>query len=76
MGSGAGGATLAYRLARAGLGTVLVIENGPDDSDPMHRVPKGFFLTTTGDRYAYHYGTETISGTDKAETWTRGRGRS
>jgi choline dehydrogenase len=73
VGSGAGGSTLAYRLAQAGLGTVLVIEHGPDDRNPMHRVPKGFTFTLKGDRYAYHYPTEAISGTDAHETWTRGK---
>jgi choline dehydrogenase len=73
VGSGAGGSTLAYRLAEARLGTILVIENGPDDSDPMHHVPKGFFLTLNGDRYTYQYGTEKVPGTNKTETWLRGK---
>jgi choline dehydrogenase len=73
VGSGAGGSTLAYRLAQAGLGTVLVIEHGPNDRNPIHRVPKGFAFTLKGDRYAYHYPTEAISGTDAHETWPRGK---
>ena len=73
VGSGAGGSTVAHRLAQAGAGTVLVIERGPADDDPLHEVPKGYFHTLDGDRYTYQYRTAGIGGTDRQETWLRGK---
>lgn len=72
VGSGAAGCTLAYRLARAGE-RVLVIEHGPRDTHPLHRIPKGFFFTLANERYTSRYATEPIAGTETRETWTRGR---
>ncbi len=73
VGSGAGGSTLAYRLAQGGSDKILVIEYGPPDRNPMHRIPKGFYFTLNGNRYAYHYRAEAIQGNDSPEIWTRGK---
>lgn len=73
VGSGAAGSALAYRLAQVAGTKVLVLEQGPQDRNPLHRVPKGFFFTLDGNRYADHYLTEPIAGTERQETWTRGK---
>ncbi|MET7403762.1 GMC family oxidoreductase N-terminal domain-containing protein [Dactylosporangium sp. NPDC005572] len=73
VGSGAAGSTLAFRLAQSGRNSVLVLEAGPANGNPMRRIPKGFFFTLNGDRYTYHYVTQPISGTATTEVWTRGK---
>lgn len=72
VGAGAAGSVLAGRLASAG-SSVALIESGPRDTNPLHRIPKGFFFTHSGNRYAYHYKTEAIAGSSRHETWTRGK---
>ncbi|MDF5757540.1 GMC family oxidoreductase N-terminal domain-containing protein [Spongiactinospora sp. TRM90649] len=71
VGSGAGGSTLAYRLARSG--RVLVLEAGAPDDDPLHRMPKGHFLTMRGDAYAYRYPTVRVAGVGDTGDWVRGK---
>lgn len=73
IGSGAGGSTLAYRLARSGRASVLVLEYGGADSDPLHQVPLAHFLTEADERYTYRYATEPPTGNQAGETWVRGR---
>ncbi|MFH8249356.1 GMC family oxidoreductase [Microbacterium sp. B2969] len=72
VGSGAAGSVLAHRLSEGGRHSVLVIESGSSDRNPLHRVPKGFFFTLRGTRYSHHYPTEPIEGTDTRELWIRG----
>jgi choline dehydrogenase len=50
VGSGAGGSTLAYRLASSGSNRVLVLEHGELDADPLHRIPLAHFVTEADDR--------------------------
>lgn len=73
VGSGAGGSTLAYRLASSGRARVLVLEYGAQDTDPLHQVPLAHFVTETDERYTYRYATGPVAGTDTTETWVRGR---
>lgn len=73
VGSGAGGSTMAYRLATTGRNSVLVLEYGDQDTDPLHRVPLAHFATEADERYAYHYATEPAAGAGRGETWIRGR---
>lgn len=73
VGSGAGGSTLAYRLADTGRISVLVLEDGGPDNDPLHQVPLAHFVTEADERYARRYITEPVSGTGQTETWIRGR---
>ncbi len=58
IGSGAAGSSLAYRLSQSGRHRVLVLEYGPEDSDPLHRIPKGYLSTAVDDRYTYRYPTD------------------
>jgi choline dehydrogenase len=74
VGSGAAGCVLASRLSEDPAARVLVLEHGPPDWNPMHRVPKGFFFTSLrGGRYTYHY-RALLAGLDgRTEVWTRGK---
>src|SRR5690625_5002332 len=73
IGSGAGGSTLAYRLAEQGYTNVLVLESGGPDFDPLLRMPLARFLTEGDKRYLYRYSTEAVNGAHNPETWVRGR---
>lgn len=48
IGAGAGGATLAYELSRRTNDTILVLESGGPDFDPLIHIPKGFFFLYGG----------------------------
>ena len=71
VGTGAAGAVLVDRLSASGEHTVLVLEAGGSDRDPMHRVPKGWVFTTQNDRYVRRYYPEPF-GDDRIEQWPRG----
>jgi choline dehydrogenase len=71
VGTGAGGSVLADRLSASGKHSVLVLEAGGSDRNPIHRVPKGFYFTMQEKKYTKHYKTEPF-GDDTAETWQRG----
>jgi choline dehydrogenase-like flavoprotein len=71
VGTGAGGSVLAERLSASGKNSVLVLEAGGGDWDPMHRVPKGWTFTMQNDRYVKRYRPEPF-GDDTVEEWPRG----
>ncbi|MFT4081256.1 MAG: GMC family oxidoreductase [Nocardioides sp.] len=71
VGAGAAGSALAGRLVAAGA-SVLLIDQGGGDRDPMLRVPKAFFYTMRGDRYVARYPTGPIGPDGHTETWLRG----
>jgi choline dehydrogenase-like flavoprotein len=71
VGTGAGGSVLAERLSASGKNSVLVLEAGGGDWDPMHRVPKGWVFTMQNDRYVKRYRPEPF-GDNVAEEWPRG----
>lgn len=73
VGAGAAGCALASRLAQTPGRKVALLEYGPRDSNPLLHIPKGFFFTLKGERYAYKYETLPVSSTGAAETWTRGK---
>jgi len=74
VGSGAAGSVIAGRLSEDPTARVLVLEHGPADRNPMHRVPKGFFFTSLrGGRYTYHYPARLAGPDGRTEVWTRGR---
>lgn len=71
IGTGAAGAVLAERLSASGKHSVLVLEAGGRDWNPMHRVPKGWVFTMQNERYARMYEPEPF-GDDTVEVWPRG----
>jgi choline dehydrogenase len=73
VGAGAAGSVLANRLSADPRNSVLLLEYGGSDINPMHHVPKGFFFTLRGDRYVYRYPTKPFSPQGAAEVWTRGK---
>jgi choline dehydrogenase-like flavoprotein len=73
VGAGAAGSVLANRLSADPRNSVLLLEYGGSDINPMHHVPKGFFFTLRGNRYVYRYPTKPFSPHGAAEVWTRGK---
>jgi choline dehydrogenase-like flavoprotein len=72
-GAGAAGCVLANRLTEDPKTTVLLLEAGGSDRNPMLLVPKAFFFTMTSPRYAKFYATEPFGEEQQTEYWVRGR---
>jgi choline dehydrogenase len=72
VGAGAAGSVLANRLSSDPDVSVLLIEAGGSDRNPLHLVPKGFYFTLNNPRYAKNFDTETY-GDNVKESWKRGR---
>ncbi|WP_375504401.1 GMC family oxidoreductase [uncultured Jatrophihabitans sp.] len=72
VGSGAAGSLLADRLSRDPSVSVLLLEAGGSDRNPMHLVPKAFFFTMTHPWYTKSYVTEPDA---EGNTKTLHRGR-
>jgi choline dehydrogenase len=73
VGSGAAGSTLAGKLSQDPRTSVLLLEWGGRDSNPLLRIPKGFYFTLKGNRYTARYQTEPLRPGGSPETWTRGK---
>jgi choline dehydrogenase len=72
VGSGAAGSVLAERLSRDPAVSVLVLEAGGWDRNPLHRIPKATHFTMTNPRYTKTYRTEPRAD-GSVDTWYRGR---
>ena len=72
IGSGAGGAVVANRVSENPRHSVLLIEAGGKDLNPIHLVPKGFYFTMNNPRTSQSYTTEPY-GDGMTGTWPRGR---
>jgi len=73
VGAGAAGCVVAGRLAEDPRTSVLLIEYGGADVNPLLHVPKGFYYTLRGDRYLYRYPTKPAGPGQQPEAWLRGR---
>jgi len=73
VGAGAGGATLAEGLSKRTSGTVLVLESGGPDWDPMIQIPKGFFFLYGGKKHSFYYDPTTPQNSEFKDSWQRGR---
>jgi choline dehydrogenase-like flavoprotein len=73
VGAGAAGCVVAGRLAADPRRTVLLVEYGGRDLDPMLHIPKGFYYTLRGQRYLYRYETAPVGPNEQHETWLRGK---
>lgn len=71
IGTGAGGSVLADRISANGKHSVLVLEAGGSDRNPMNRVPKGFYFTMQDPKVTKGYVTEPY-GSGTRETMRRG----
>jgi choline dehydrogenase len=73
VGAGAAGSVVAGRLAAESDASVLLVEYGGTDRNPLLHVPKGFYYTLRGHRYLYRYPASPAAAGGRAETWLRGR---
>ena len=67
VGAGAAGCAVARRLSDDPRVSVLLVEYGGRDLNPLLHIPKGFYYTLRGDRYLYRYATK------NHEVWLRGK---
>lgn len=72
VGSGAAGSVLAERLSRDPGVSVLMLESGGSDRNPIHLVPKGFFFTMASRKFTKAFTTEP-NGDGTVDTLRRGR---
>ena len=73
VGAGAAGSVLANRLSENPRNSVLLLEYGGSDINPMHKIPKGFFFTLNSDKYVYRYPTLPFRENGEGEVWARGK---
>ncbi len=73
VGAGAAGCVLADRLTEDPSVSVLLLEHGGRDRNPLLHIPKGFYFTLQGERYTYKYATQPVGPSQRPETWTRGK---
>lgn len=73
VGAGAAGATLADGLSKRTSGSVLVLESGGPDRDPLIHIPKGFFFLYGGKKHSFYYEPKTPQNSQYKDSWQRGR---
>ncbi|WP_189524352.1 MULTISPECIES: GMC family oxidoreductase N-terminal domain-containing protein [unclassified Mesorhizobium] len=74
VGAGSAGSVVASRLAEDDT-SVLLLEAGPKDSNPLVHIPAGYFYLLKDQRYNWMYATEREPRTmDREITWPAGRG--
>lgn len=74
VGAGSAGCVLADRLTRDGRHSVLLIEAGPEDKNPLIRMPKGIGKLLNDPKHVWHF--KVVPGPGEPNmpaTWHRGR---
>jgi choline dehydrogenase-like flavoprotein len=73
VGAGSSGCALANRLSADPAISVLLVESGPEDRDPLIRMPRGLgVLLKPGSKYVWDYSVLT-GGNRPPERWFKGR---
>jgi choline dehydrogenase len=73
VGAGAAGCVLANKLSANPATSVLVIEAGPADSNPLIHMPRGLGKLYTNAETTYFYDVQRTAGKPQTEAWLRGR---
>lgn len=73
VGAGTAGCVLAHRLSADPGTTVLLIEAGDRDTNPLIAVPRGFSELLGDSTTAWHHPTRPFGPTGQVEHWVRGK---
>jgi choline dehydrogenase-like flavoprotein len=73
VGAGPAGCVLANRLSANPATSVLLIEAGGPDTNPMIAVPRGFGELLGDPSVAWHYPTQPFGPSKRVEYWVRGK---
>ncbi|MFC7403873.1 lycopene cyclase family protein [Georgenia alba] len=73
VGAGAAGCVLAHRLSADPDVTVMLVEAGDDDRNPLIAMPQGFGQLIGDPGTAWHYPTRPFGPDHRREYWVRGQ---
>jgi choline dehydrogenase len=72
-GAGSAGCVLANRLSKDPGVTVLLVEAGGSDRNPLLSIPKGSGMLFENEKYMWHYATTPFGPNPHSENWMRGK---
>jgi choline dehydrogenase len=73
VGAGPAGCVLANRLSADPKTTVLLLEAGAEDSNPLISIPRGFSELLGDPNTAWHFPTRPFGPSQRVEHWVRGK---